>query len=1034
MVSYPAPSEILPHFNPKVFETEDIALTLSDANKLYFKKSGGIIYGAVSMPSLTLNGVNVENKLLEIDTANAKLTDISYSTNVTSILHDLSVNGVLKLNGLPNTGQTILDNKQKTTKISYNSGTSVTTIGDTLKVNSTLIVGSQNYNASDEFEKLTGVSRDTTYPILTFTDDVNLSALNLPNHSDVDTILTDFDTILVNMSYTAGGNLLTINSNVKIPQNFELGTITDVEQKILDVSNAITPYISYDSVNDKIVVEKDVDLSLNDLNCNFMRTLAGGNYGLSKNWTQSYLLFRNGGHHIDSFNTVDDTGRDLYLNFYAESGVFIGSHNNNSTTTINGNLKITETTGTSPIATGGSLTLIHGDTNGSSSIVFKSDNNVNNDYGYISYKDDIDNAGGQKSLLEIGVQNDSVTSTIDNISLMPSGFVGINTRTPQTMLDVNGDTKISGNLELGTIIDVEQKIIDISNNNAGGGVPSITYDAVTLTTTFDGSYIYIPTDLSFQLGPLIPNLYSFILSLNSRTSWLENTGQGLKINNNTIIEENLGTRTSQLSIRPADDIQDAVQEIYSKNGTSTLKLGDDDGVTKTFTNILKSENGNATFYGNNSGETKFMEYNSTDDKINISKYMDLSLNDLNCKFMRRYSNGSKYWLSQNHNSSVFEFRNGGHHIDSFNPGSAATGRDMYINYYAQAGVILGSNLVNSTSKVNGNLIIDELTGKSPASSGGSLTLIHQDTGGSSSIVFKSKRDGADFGYISYQDDISGNSGNERSLLEIGVKNDAGEVFGDSIALMPSRFVGINTRTPQTDLDVNGDVRMHAVDCSAITVNGTTQCNDDVDVSGNINCNEIQVNSLPLNSFTSFTIGTEYTPTNASNQVYEWGQGQIIRGETSPLPTSTKTFTHNSQFYYTSSLYACNLNSLGTYEIYADVIYRNNSGARHNPVIGIDIDDDITTTVSGKTAPNWSYTPNQETPFSAQYVRMGEGKVTSLQAKRTHTFTSTTERVSIRTFLEVAGGTDFIDTATGYLIMVATIKFKYIGNFNSITTE
>ena len=1009
MSSYAPPTANLPFFNPAVFETEDIALTLSDANKLYAKKSGAIFSGAISAPSLSLNGVNVENKLLEIDANSNKLTDISYNNNVTYILNDLSINGILKLPNLPNAGTTILENKQKTTKISYDAGTSVTTVADTLKSSGTLIVGSQNYNASDEFQKLTNISKSGS--ILTVNDSIVMTGyLQLPNHSDVNNKLNYFDELLVDVEYDEINNITKIIRDFEVSGNFKLNTITDVEQKILDVSNAITPYISYDSVNDKIVVEKDVDLGTNDLTCNFMRPLAGGNYGLSKNWTQSYLLFRNGGHHIDSFNTADDTGRDLYLNYYAQSGVFIGSHFNNSTTTINGNLKIIETTGTSPIATGGSLTLIHGDTNGSSSIVFKSDNNVNNDYGYISYQDDIDNAGGQKSLLEIGVKNDSVTSTIDNIAIMPSGYVGINTRTPQTMLDVNGDTKISGNLELGTITNVEQKIIDISNN-ASGGVPSITYDALTETTTFDGSFIYIPTDLSFQLGPFIPNLYSYILSLNSRTSWFENTSQGLQINNNTIIEENLGSRTSQLSIRPTDDVQNAIQEIYSKNGIATLKLGDDNAGTLTYNNILKSENGNATFYGNNSGETKFMEYNSTDDKINISKDMDLSLNNLNCKFMRPYLNGSKYWLSQNHNSSVFEFRNGGHHIDAFNPGSAGAGRDMYINYYAQAGVILGSNLNNSTTKVNGNLIIDEITGTAHDSNGGSLTLIHQDIGGESSIVFKSKKDAADFGYISYEDDISGNSGNERSLLEIGVKNDAGEVLGDSIALMPSRFVGINTRTPETDLDVNGDVRMHAVDCSAITVNG------------NINCNEIQVNSLPLNSFTSFTIGTEYTPSDA------WGQGQIIKGETSPLPTSSNTYTHNSQFYYTSSKYGCNLISLGTYEIYADVIYRNNGGSRHNPVIGIDIDDDI----SG-TSPNWSYTPNQETPFSLQYVRMGEGKVTSLQAKRTHHFTVTTERVSIRTFLEVGGGTDFIDTATSYEIMVATIKFKYIGNFNSITTE
>ena len=130
--------------------------------------------------------------------------------------------------------------------------------------------------------------------------------------------------------------------------------------------------------------------------------------------------------------------------------------------------------------------------------------------------------------------------------------------------NVNGDTNITGNLQLGSITDVENAI-----NNAGG-VPSITYDAVTETTTFDGSFVVMP----------------------------------------------------QLTITPADVMGDATQEIYSKSGITTLKLGDNDGTTTTFSNILKSENGNASFYG--SGEKKYMEYNSTDDKIILLKDTDVN--------------------------------------------------------------------------------------------------------------------------------------------------------------------------------------------------------------------------------------------------------------------------------------------------------------------------------------------------------------------------------------------------------------------------
>ena len=989
MVSYAPPTAILPFFNPAVFETDETALTIGEANKLYFKKSGGIITGSVSMPSLTLNGVNVENKLLEIDTVNAKLTDISYNNNVTYILNDLSINGVLKLPGLSNVGNDISSNKQKTTKISYDANTSVTTIADTLKASSTLIVGINNYNASDEFYKLTGISRGAT-PLLTITDAVDMNGiLNLPNHGNIDTVLSNFDEILVNMTYTSGtSNLLTINSNVKIPQNLEVGTITDVEQKILDISNTTTNLetnvsgISYNTIQDLTTIDNSLNVT--------------GNLQLNTITDVEQKI-------LDISNTTTNLETILTDVSYV-----------NSTTIVGGKLNIEESTGTTASATGGSLTLYHDNHGGESSIVFRNKTDLNTDFGYISYQDDyLNSSSSQRGLLELGVQNNGAGIYVDNIALMPSGFVGINTRTPQTMLDVNGDIKCNGNFELGTITDVEQKIIDISNN-AGGSIPSITYDALTLTTTFDGSYIYIPTDLSFELGPLIPNLYTYILSLNSRTSWLENTGQGLKINNNTIIEENLGSRSSQLSIRPKDDIQDAVQEIYSKNGTSILKLGDDNGTTKTFSNILKSENGNATFYGNNSGETKFMEYNSTDDKINISKDMDLSLNDLNCRFMRPYLGGAKYFLSQNFNSSYLEFRNGGHHIDSFF--TNGTGRPLYINYYSESNIILGSALNNSTTTVNGNLHIIETSGTVAGPQAGSLILEHNDIGGTSSITFKNRRNpGTDFGYILYKDDISGNSGNHRSLLEIGVENDSLSSNIDNIAIMPSGFLGINKQDPEYMLDLSGDMR----------------------TNGSIDCTEIKVNSIPINSFTSFNFGVDYTFGSIT-----WGQNKILLFKNSsgtPLSgTPEKThYSHQQQFTdLTSSEFKCNSNFFGTYEITADVIYRNDTGnTRHNPCIGISISStDASGDIYNGNAPDFSVCPYGQSPFSAQYVRMTEGRGCSLNAKRIHHFTNSLDKVSIRQFIHTGGNTpyDFSEQATSYRILMATIKFKYIGNFDNIT--
>lgn len=936
MASYPAPSQNIDFFNPFFFTQDETALTVGQANKLYFKRSGGIITGPVSAPSLTLNGTNVETKLLEIDANSNKLTDISYNNNTTSILNDLSINGILKLPNLPNVGNDISSNKQKTTKISYDANTSVTTIADTLKAGSTLIVGSQNYNASDEFYKLTGITRGAT-PQLTITDAVDLhGTLNLPNHGNIDTILTNFDEILVNMSYDSPSNLLTISSNVKIPQNLELGTITDVEQKIIDISNTTT----------------NLETILTDV---------------------SYV---------------------------------------NSTTIVGGKLNIEEATGTPHSASGGSLTLIHNNNAGTSSIVFKSKNNVD-DYGYISYQDDWNNGINlQRSLLEIGVQNNGPGGiTIDNIALMPSGFVGINTRTPQKMLDVNGDTIISGNLQLNTITDVEQKIIDISNTatNLETNVTGISYNTIQDLTTIDNSL----------------------------------------------------------------------------NVTGNLQLGTITDVEQKIIDI-----------SNNAGGTPYITYDAVNDKLDVEKDMDLSLNDLNCRFMRPYLNGAKYWLSQNHNSSVFEFRNGGHHIDAFNPGSAGTGRDMYINYYAQAGVFLGSDLSNSTTTVNGNLHIIETNGTAPTATGGSLLLEHNNNGGKSSIVFKSAQAGTDYGYISYQDDYLNQSGKTRSLLELGSRTNGPSAFVDNIALMPSGFLGINRRDPAYMLDLNGDMRTYDTiigerpflntdgngisikpltnpslnggsifdvrtsldSCRLFVGRGVTSCGFnnfcfgwDVTASngtegdptnysgilgtdGSVDCTEIKVNSIPINSFTAFKLGHQYQVRSAPSTTIDWGRNRILQRDDFSNPIRYDvSYSYQQQFTYNASDHTitCNSGFFGSYEILATVVYRNDSGARHNPCIGISISSsdpsgDLYVVVNNQIIPDWSKCPYGQTPYSMNYCRMTEGRLATLNSTRIHNFTNSLDKVTIRQFIRIANGS-YGDQAGSYEITSASIRFKYLGN-------
>ena len=114
-------------------------------------------------------------------------------------------------------------------------------------------------------------------------------------------------------------------------------------------------------------------------------------------------------------------------------------------------------------------------------------------------------------------------------------------------------------------------------------------------------------------------------------------------------------------------------------------------------------------------------------------------------------------------------------------------------------------------KIGARLRISENIGTTAANEVfGSLLLEHEDAGGASSIVFRSKVNrGSDYGFIEYRDKNPAIRdgeplGFEAALLTIGNQNDA----NDNIALMPSGNVGIGTTTPGCKLDVNGSLKVN----------------------------------------------------------------------------------------------------------------------------------------------------------------------------------------------------------------------------------
>jgi hypothetical protein len=168
-------------------------------------------------------------------------------------------------------------------------------------------------------------------------------------------------------------------------------------------SNAGDPYISFDVNGD-----------------------AGWSWGMDNSDTNKMKLATN----------WDSLSNNTQMTIDRSGNVGIG------TSSPSGPLHIYESTGTSRSYSSGTLILDHGNSGGSSCIIFPSRRNTNSDYGYIQYEDST-SSGDQKSRLIIGNENDASGTAEDNVILAPSGKVGIGTNTPSYLLDVNGDINMS---------------------------------------------------------------------------------------------------------------------------------------------------------------------------------------------------------------------------------------------------------------------------------------------------------------------------------------------------------------------------------------------------------------------------------------------------------------------------------------------------------------------------------------------------------------------------------------------------------------
>ena len=249
MSAYPPPTEDLPTFNPAVFFVDETGITLGEADARYVKLSGSIMTGNLAVPSITLNGSDVETDITALQT---KTTDQSFSSSTTSFSGsvkstggDIFISGANKFIGVDNGVSSIK------IKNSSNSGNIETVNPDnTLQF---LIGGSNIFkmtNAQNLFYQ--PLKANTSIDIGDATTRFNTiyaSTLNLPTISDVAssitsnaTNMTTLQTKTTGISYDSGTT--TTNITGKLATSDDI-TINQSNIEFLRADGSVAGFINY---------------------------------------------------------------------------------------------------------------------------------------------------------------------------------------------------------------------------------------------------------------------------------------------------------------------------------------------------------------------------------------------------------------------------------------------------------------------------------------------------------------------------------------------------------------------------------------------------------------------------------------------------------------------------------------------------------------------------------------------------------------------------------------------------------------------
>jgi hypothetical protein len=444
-----------------------------------------------------------------------------------------------------------------------------------------------------------------------------------------------------------------------------------------------------------------------------------------------------------------------------------------------------------------------------------------------------------RGLMTIGIENDGGYINNDRISLFASGgtgFVGVNTKTPQYSLDVSGQMRIYEGT--GTIASATNGSLTLEHANAGGA-SSLVFKGPNSTTS-DYAYIeYYDNVYSLQ------SLYKWNLSPSTETSYSagQTVDTSVGLNTSVILFAQAASFTYVAAPLPPSTFPSPTYCISFNQtnqtgtpGTGSISYLQSGGIgTTTMQKITISFwiRPNITYDTYNVGGTYYAYYIANFSNSNNIGVIDIYIRGSDQRlFVLINGNTINYKLSD----VAIPNDSWTHVAFTFSPNNGY----IYINGIKNEVTIESGYTTFSALNTYNSLLLGMKYGYNTGNEyrkgfRGYMNFIN---------VFNTNLTDADILYL--YNNPSYSSTTDRGLMTIGIENDGGYINNDRIALWPKNgtgFVGINTKTPQATLDVSG----------SLNIGGNVKIYGDVEaVSYNaISDYRMKENVVPLDD--SFTI-------------------------------------------------------------------------------------------------------------------------------------------------------------------------------------